>query len=81
MRKISFSFLSVYTLKETGEKPNRKPYLLPDGFRNPNRHLKSRTLKIYAQKPQGNCTFMNLASVQKGLTLRQDPTVSISIPG
>jgi hypothetical protein len=32
----------MFTVKEKGEKPNRKPYLLPDGFRYPNRHLKSR---------------------------------------
>jgi hypothetical protein len=71
----------MFTVKEKGEKPNRKPYPLPYGLRNPYRNLKSENSQDYAQKPQGNCTFLKLASVQKGLTLRQDPTVSISIPG
>ncbi len=50
--------LPTYAVKEKGGKPDRKPYPLPYGLRN-----LYRTLKIYAQKPQGNCTFMNSASV------------------
>jgi hypothetical protein len=31
----------MYTVKEKEEKPDRKPYLLPYGLRNPYRNLKS----------------------------------------
>jgi hypothetical protein len=46
----SHSFYSslLYTVKEKGEKPDRN--LKPDNFQD------------YAQKPQRNCTFMNLDS-------------------
>jgi hypothetical protein len=47
------------TVKEKGEKPDRKPYNLHYGLRNPYRNLKSEN---YAQKPQQNCTFMYSAS-------------------
>ncbi len=40
------------------EKPNPLPY----GLRNPYRNLKSENSQGYAQKPQRNCMFMNLAS-------------------
>ncbi len=53
-----------YTVKEKGRKPDRKPYPLPYGLRNPYRNLKSLNSEDYAQKPQRNCMFMNLASVQ-----------------
>ncbi len=56
-----------YTIKEKGEKPDRKPYPLPFGLRNPYRNLKSENSQDYAQKPQRNCTFMNSAS---GLCVR-----------
>jgi hypothetical protein len=31
----------MYTIKEKGGKPDRKPYPYPFGLRNPNRNLKS----------------------------------------
>ncbi len=55
----------LYTLKEKGGKPDRKPYPLPFGLRNPYRNLKSENSQDYAQKPQQNCTFINLASERK----------------
>jgi hypothetical protein len=42
----------LYTAKETGGKPDRKPYLLPYGLRNPYRNLKSENSQDYAKKPQ-----------------------------
>ncbi len=50
------------SVKEKGGKPDRKPYPLPYGLRNPYRNLKSENSQDYAQKPQCNCTFMNPAS-------------------
>jgi hypothetical protein len=47
------------TAKEKGGKPDKKPYLLPYGFRNPYRNLKSDNSQDCAQKPQRNCSFMN----------------------
>jgi hypothetical protein len=41
----------MYTVKEKGGKPDRKPYPLPYGLRNPNRNLKSENFQDYAQKP------------------------------
>jgi hypothetical protein len=41
----------MYTVKEKGGKPDRKPYPLPHGLRNPYRNLKSENLQDYAQKP------------------------------
>jgi len=52
-----------YTVKEKGGKPERKPYPLPYGLRNPYRKLKSENSQDYAPKTQRNCTFMNSASV------------------
>jgi len=57
-----FIVLLQYTVKEKGEKPDRKPYPLPYGLRNPYRNLKSENFD-YAKKPQRNFTFMNSASV------------------
>jgi hypothetical protein len=57
----SYVFLQ-YSVKEKGEKTDRKPYPLPHGFRKPEINLKSKNSQYYAQKPQGNCTFMNSAS-------------------
>jgi hypothetical protein len=54
----------LYTVKEKGAKPDIKPYHLPYGSRSPYRNLKSDNSQEYAQKPQRNCTFMNLASAQ-----------------
>ncbi len=59
----SFSYL-LYTVKEKGGKPDRKPYALSYGLRNQCRNLKSENSHNYAQKPQRKCTFMNSASVQ-----------------
>jgi hypothetical protein len=42
----------LYTVKEKGGKHERKPY----------RNFKSENFQDCAQKPQRNCTFMNLAS-------------------
>jgi hypothetical protein len=52
----------LYTVKEIGGKPDRKPYPLPYGIRNPYRNLKSENSQDYAQKPHRNCPFMNSAS-------------------
>jgi hypothetical protein len=49
----------LYTIKKKGGKPDRKPYLLSYGLRNPSRNLKSKNSQNYAQKPQQNFTFMN----------------------
>ncbi len=54
--------LLLYTVIEKGGKPDRKPYPLPNGFRNPDRNFRSENFQDYAQKPQRNCRFMNLAS-------------------
>jgi hypothetical protein len=42
----------MYTGKEKGGKPDRKPYLLFYGLRYPYRNLKSENSQEYAQKPQ-----------------------------
>ncbi len=55
-------FLKCVSVKEKGGKPDRKPYSLPYGLRNPNRNLKTENSQDYATKPQRNCTFMNSAS-------------------
>jgi hypothetical protein len=52
----SYSFYS-----SAGGKPDRKPYPLPFGLRNPYKNLKSENSQDYAQKPQQNCAFMNSA--------------------
>jgi hypothetical protein len=56
----------MYTVKEKGRKPDRKPHLLPYGFRNLYRNLKSENSEDYDQKPQRKCTFMNSASATGG---------------
>ena len=66
---LDFYFLKLtqpltVSVREKGEKHERKPYPLPYGLRNPYRNLKSENSQDYAQKPQRNCTFMNLASGQ-----------------
>jgi hypothetical protein len=48
----------TYTIKEKGGKPDRKPYPLPYGLRNPYRNLKSENSQDYAQKPQRNCEIV-----------------------
>jgi hypothetical protein len=53
----------LYTVKDKGGKSDRKPYLLPYGFRNTCRNLKSENFQDYAQKPlTKNCRIMNSAS-------------------
>jgi hypothetical protein len=61
----TYSLYSSVTVHGKGEggKPDRKPYPLPYGLRNPYRNLMSENFQDYAQKPQRNCTFMNSASV------------------
>jgi hypothetical protein len=41
----------LYTVKEKGEKPDRKPQPLLYGLGNPYRNLKSEKSQDYAQKP------------------------------
>ncbi len=59
----SFWIQLLYPVKEKGEKPDKKPYPLPYGLRNPYRNLKSENFQDYTQKPQRNYTFINSASV------------------
>jgi hypothetical protein len=68
----SYSFCSalVYTLKEKVGKPESKPHPIPYGLRNPNRDLKSENSQDYGQKPQRNCTFMNLDSVRLRMQIK-----------
>jgi hypothetical protein len=40
------------TVNDTGGKPDRKPYLLPYGLRNPYRNLKAENSQDYGQKHQ-----------------------------
>jgi hypothetical protein len=49
----------MYNVKEKGGQPDRKPYPLPYGLRNPFRNLKSENSQDYAQKPQQNCMFIS----------------------
>jgi hypothetical protein len=51
-----------FSVKRKGRKPDKKPYPLSYGLRNPYRNLKSENSQEYAQKPQGSCAFMNSAS-------------------
>ncbi len=64
----SYSFFSslLYTVKEKGRKPNRKPYPLPNTLKNPYGNLKPENSQDNAQKPQRNCRFMNSASGREG---------------
>ncbi len=66
----------LYTV-ETGGKPDRKPNPLPYGLRNSDRNLKSENSQGYAQKPQRNCTGMNLASGKGFRRTRQDCILSL----
>jgi hypothetical protein len=60
----------LYTVKQKGGEPDRKPHPLPYGFRNPYGKLKSDNSQDYAQKPQRNCTLMNSASELAFVNLR-----------
>ncbi len=44
-----------YSVREKGGIPNRKPYPLTYGLRNPYRNLKSKNSQDYAQNPQQHC--------------------------
>ncbi len=59
---LVFSYCTVYSVREKGGKPDRKPYPLPYDLRNPNRNLNSENSQVYAQKSQRNWTLMNSAS-------------------
>jgi hypothetical protein len=50
----------LYTIKEKGGKPDRKPCPVPFVIRNPHRNLKSENCQHYAQKPQRNCSWIRL---------------------
>jgi hypothetical protein len=68
MKTPSISIVQLlYTVKEKGGKPDRKPYPLLYVLRNPYRNLTSENSKDYAQKPQRNSMFMNSASVYMAL--------------
>ncbi len=58
--KITAAYCTL--LRKKGGKPDRKPYFIPYGLRNPYRNLMSENSHDYAHKPKRNCTFMNLAS-------------------
>jgi hypothetical protein len=55
----------MYTVKEKGGKPDRKPYPHPYGLRNPYRNLKFENSQHYGQKPQRNGMFINSVSGKK----------------
>jgi hypothetical protein len=56
---ISISTVKLlYTVKEKGGKPVRKPYLLSYILRNPYINIKSENSQDYAQKPQPKLNFM-----------------------
>ncbi len=58
----------LYNVKEKGWKPDRKPYPIPYGLRNPYRNLKSESSKVMPRNLKWNCMFMNLASKVRFLT-------------
>ncbi len=66
---LRFPFLHIHATsysfwKGERRKPDRKPYPLPYGLRNPNRNLKHENSQDYAQKTQAWLyMFMNSASV------------------
>jgi hypothetical protein len=67
IKVLGFSLIAIHShlcsfVKEKGGKPDKKPFPLPYGLRNPYRNLKSENSQDYAQKPQRHCTFMNSAS-------------------
>ncbi len=55
----SYVFQLLYTVKEKGGKPDRKPYPLSYGFRNPYRNLKSENSQDYAQKPTSTKLYVH----------------------
>jgi hypothetical protein len=71
----------LYTEKEKGGKPDRKPYTVPYGLRNTYRYLKSENSQDYAQKPQRNCTFMNLSSELKHINFSSPTGIVVGSKG
>ncbi len=56
-----FTVQLLYTVKEKGGKPDRKPFPPPTLWvKNPYRNLKSENSQDYAQKTQWTCTFTDL---------------------
>jgi hypothetical protein len=49
-------------VEEKGEKPDRKPYPLPYGLRNPYRKLKSENSPGCPETSMKFCTFINSAN-------------------
>jgi hypothetical protein len=81
---ISYSLYSLlYNVKEKGGKPDRKPYPLSYGLRNPYRNLKPESSQDYAQKSQQNCMLMNTASEghERARIYRNTCTMEISYNG
>jgi hypothetical protein len=51
----SYNFTALlYTVKEKGGKPDKKPNPLPYGLRNPFRNIKSENSQDFALEPQRN---------------------------
>ncbi len=48
----------------------------PYGLRNPYRNVKSENSQEYAQKPERNCMFMKLVSVQFNSSLQRELTAA-----
>jgi hypothetical protein len=69
----------VYSVKDKGGKPGRKPHPPPHGSRN----LKSENSQDYAQKTQRNFMFMNSASarVASGTNMEINGSRKISLYG
>jgi hypothetical protein len=61
MQPLTVSASVIVHCEGQKRKPDRKTYHLPYGLRNPYSSLKSEFSQDYAQKPQGNCQFMNSA--------------------
>jgi hypothetical protein len=60
-QRLMLSYSILQRRKDENLIENHTPS--PYGLRNPYKNLKSENSQDYAQKPQRNCTFMNLASV------------------
>jgi hypothetical protein len=69
----------LYTEREKGGKPYRKPYSIPYGLTNPYRNLKSENSQDYAQKPQRNFTFMNCTNTNSA-QFTQNENVLLLLP-
>jgi hypothetical protein len=71
---LQFSYLHCNGQRR---KPDRKPYPLPYGLRNPYRNLKFENSPGYAQKVQQNCIFMNSAFDLLILSCLWDPVLRL----